>query len=341
MAGLTSSAAASALPCYTFGGPYRDCSDVTLARQVARLCGKTHQVISIDQRFLQEFASMAERAVYISDGEMDVSGSVELYANRFARQIAPIRLTGNYGSEVLRHNVAFKARPLSPSFFDPSFVVLGPQAAIAYAEEADMRRLSLIAHKQVPWHHHARLSVEQSQVTMRSPYLDNALVALAYQAPLGAETSTMPALRFVHDTAPSLARIPTDRGLKYEPAPLVTRLQHLFQEFTFRAEYAYDYGMPQWLARVDHAARQLRLERAFLGRHKFYHFRVWYRDALGPYLRDLLLDPRAASRPHVQAGALARLVNQHLAGTHNHTSELHQAVSIELMYRQFIERDWR
>jgi asparagine synthase (glutamine-hydrolysing) len=341
MAGLASSAAANSLPCYTFGGPYRDCSDVTLARQVAQLCGQTHQVIPVGQHFLQEFPAMAERAIYISDGEMDASGSVELYANRFARQIAPIRLTGNYGSEVLRHNVAFKAQPLSQDLFNPGFVELGKQAAVAYADEAKVRRLSLIVGKQVPWHHHARLSVEQSQVTMRSPYLDNALVALAYQAPLGAEASTMPALRFVQDKSPSLARIATDRGLKVQPVPLWTQLHHLAQEFTFRAEYAYDYGMPQWLARVDHVARHLHLERLFLGRHKFYHFRIWYRDALGPYLRDLLLNARAQSRPHVQPGALARLVHQHLAGTHNHTSELHQAVSIELMYQQFIERDWR
>jgi len=26
---------------------------------------------------------------------------------------------------------------------------------------------------------------------------------------------------------------------------------HALQEFLFKAEYAYDYGMPQWLARVD------------------------------------------------------------------------------------------
>jgi asparagine synthase (glutamine-hydrolysing) len=337
MAGL---AATTALPCYTFGGPYRDCSDVKLARQVAQLCGQTHQVIPVGRQFLHEFSSMAERSIYISDGEMDVSGSVELYANRFARQIAPIRLTGNYGSEVLRHNVAFAPSPLNRTLFNPEFVALGLQAAIAYAEEAAVRRLSLITRKQVPWHHHARLAVEQSQVTMRSPYLDNDLVALAYQAPEGCETSAMPALSFVHDKSPRLSAVATDRGLKARPTPLLTQLQHLFQEFTFRAEYAYDYGMPQWLARVDHAARHLQLERAFLGRHKFYHFRVWYRDALGPFLRDLLLNARAESRPHVQPGSLARLVNQHVAGTHNHTSAIHQAVSIELMYRQFIERDW-
>ena len=35
-------------------------------------------------------------------------------------------------------------------------------------------------------------------------------------------------------------------------------------EFSFKAEYAYDYGMPQWLARIDHALRGVHLERSFL-----------------------------------------------------------------------------
>ena len=328
------------LACYTFGGTYRDCTDVSIARAVARVCGQAHQVIPIGPEFLAEFGELAERAVYVSDGAMDVTGSVELHANQRARAIAPIRMTGNYGSEILRSNVAFKAQALSSRLFSEDTVELGKRAARTYHEEATGRQLSLITAKQVPWHHHSRLAVEQSQLTMRSPYLDNELVALSYRAPAGAESSKAPALRFIDEHNPSLGRIATDRGLVHRRIPVLTTLLNLYQEFTFRAEYAYDYGMPQRLARIDHAARSLKLERLFLGRHKFYHFRVWYRDTLGPYLRDVLLDPKASTRPHVRPGSLDRLVAEHLAGTHNHTTEIHQALSIELMYRQLIERDW-
>ena len=58
-----------------------------------------------------------------------------------------------------------------------------------------------------------------------------------------------------------------------------------FLDLTVKAEYAYDYGMPQWVARIDHVLAPLHLERLFLGRHKFYHFRVWYRDTLSAYFR--------------------------------------------------------
>src|SRR6516164_9806022 len=100
--------APGALPCYTFGGSYRECADVMLARRIAMLCGQSHRTIPIASDFLTNFPSLAEKTVFISDGTMDVTGAVELYANRIARQIAPIRLTGNYGSEILRGNVAFR-----------------------------------------------------------------------------------------------------------------------------------------------------------------------------------------------------------------------------------------
>lgn len=329
-----------ALPCYTFGGSYRDCSDVSLARQMARDCEQTHQVITVDEPFLRQFASLAEKAVYVSDGAMDVTGAVELFANAQARQIAPVRMTGNYGSEILRHNLAFNAQPLDAELFNDDFLRLGDAAGATYARATQGRRLTAIAQKQVPWFHHARLSLEQSQLTMRSPYLDNAVVRLAYQSPLGQAYSKAPALRFVADAKPSLSKIPTDRGLLHRPTPALTQLKHYFQEFTFKAEYAYDYGMPQWLAPVDKALKDWRLERLFLGRHKFYHFRVWYRDRLSAYLKEVLLDPKANERPHLQPGSLARLLNEHFSGVRNHTSALHQALSIELMYRQLIERKW-
>jgi asparagine synthase (glutamine-hydrolysing) len=334
---------AGALPCYTFGGSYRDCSDVSLARQMARDCEQTHQVITVDEPFLRQFASLAEKAVYVSDGAMDVTGAVELFANAQARQIAPVRMTGNYGSEILRHNMAFKAQPLDAQLFNADFLRLGDAAGATYTHATHAtrgRRLSAITMKQVPWFHHARLSLEQSQLTMRSPYLDNDVVRLAYQSPLGQAYSKAPALRFVADAKPSLSKIPTDRGLLHRPTPALTQLNHYFQEFTFKAEYAYDYGMPQWLAPVDKALKAWRPERLFLGRHKFYHFRVWYRDRLSAYLKEVLLDPKANERAHLLPGSLKRLLNEHLSGVRNHTSALHQALSIELMYRQLIERKW-
>src|SRR6185503_10455385 len=100
---------------------YRDCMDVKVARQVARICGQSHQVIPVDRRFLAEFPKLAEQTIHLTDGTMDVSGSPDLFANRLAREIAPVRLTGNYGGEVLRSLVAFKPMPVAASVFEPGF----------------------------------------------------------------------------------------------------------------------------------------------------------------------------------------------------------------------------
>ncbi len=329
------------LPCYTFGGSYRDCADVRLARKLAQASRQSHQIISVDVAFLNQFPELAEKSIYLSDGAMDASGAVELYVNRIARQIAPIRLTGNYGSEILRGNIAFKPRALSAGLYDPEFARLGEAAAENYAQERRCRRASFIAFKQVPWHHYSRLAVEKSQLTLRTPYLDNDLVRLIHQAPGDlAESGTLSALRLISEGSAPLGRIPSDRGLLYRPLPLLTRAHHLYQEFTAKAEYAYDYGMPQWLARMDHYLAPLHLERLFLGRHKFYHYRVWYRGPLAHYLREVLLDSTAQSRPYLRKGGLEKLLTGHIAGGQNHTLQIHQALTCELIQRQLIQRPW-
>jgi len=325
------------LPCYTFNGSYRDCADVRIARKVAAACGQPHQTISIGDEFLTQFPHLAEQAVNISDGAMDVTGAAELYANRLARQIAPVRLTGNYGSEILRQHIAFKPRVLTSDIFSSDFVPQLAAAARSYFDESHGNRLSFIAFKQVPWHHYARLAVEQSQISVRSPFLDNELVALAFQAPPEAQRSLIPSLRLIAEGNPRLGQIPTDRGVSYPAGRISNRVHRSIQEFLARAEYAYDYGMPNWLTRVDCALKQLRLERLFLGHQKFCHFRTWYRHQLADYVKEVLLDRRSRSRPYVNGSALEQLVNAHVSGSRNFTVEIHKLLSMELLNRSFLD----
>ena len=326
-----------ALPCYTFNGPYRDCADVRIARKVAAACGQPHSTIAVGAEFLSQFPRLAEQSVYITDGAMDVTGAAEVYVNRLARQIAPVRLTGNYGSEILRRHVAFKPRALPSELFAPEFLPQLPAAARAYSEAAAGNRLSFIAFKQVPWHHHARLAIEQSQITVRSPFLDNELVALAYRTPPDLVASLEPSLRLIVSGNALMGRIPTDRGITYPAGRRTNRVQRSFQEFLAKAEYAYDYGMPQWLARLDRAFTPLCIEKLFLGRQKFCHFRTWYRHPLASYVKQVLLDPRSRSRDHVNGPAVERLVAAHTTGRGNHTVEIHKLLSLELLHRTLLD----
>lgn len=330
--------APGSLPCYTFGSNYNLSIDVKIARQVAQICQQPHTVIPLDSSFLDEFPALAEKTVYLSDGAMDVSGAADLFVNRVARQIAPVRLTGNYGGEILRELIAFKPVNLDATVFDYEFCVNVDNARATYARERQERPLSFVAFKQVPWHHYSRLSLERSQIVLRSPYLDNDIVELAYQTPPEIAKSNATLLRLIAGCNLALGRIGTDRCVFSKPIPVVTGVRHQLQEFTFKAEYAYDYGMPHWLAAIDSFLAPFHLERIFLGRHKFHHFRVWYRDALSSYLKEILLDPRTTARPYFRGKRLEEMVKQHTRGTRNHSLEFHRILTSELIQRQLIEQ---
>lgn len=144
-------------------------------------------------------------------------------------------------------------------------------------------------------------------------------------------------LRLIADGDAALRRIRTDRGLGGNGRPLTRKVSRQMLEFTFRAEYAFDYGMPQWLAQINHMLSPFRPERFFLGRHKFAHYRVWYRDALSTYVREMLLDPKTLSRPYLEKSRVETVVNGHIKGDQNYTTEIHNLLTIELAHRLFLD----
>jgi asparagine synthase (glutamine-hydrolysing) len=325
------------LPCYSFAGMFRDCQDVRTARRVASVCGQSHDLIPVGAEFLSRFGHYAERTVFLTDGCMDVTHSPDLYVNELAREVGTVRMTGNYGGEVLRGVRAFK--PVDPALglFQAEFAPHIQQGRETYARLTEGHPLSFVLFRQAPWHHYNLLSLEQTQLAVRSPYLDNDFVGVVYRAPASSVASNDVSLRLIADGSAKLRKIPTDRGLGGTRSDLMSTLSQAWLEFTFKAEYGYDYGMPQWVAQTDHLLSSLRLERLFLGRHKFYHFRVWYRDQLSDYLREILLDPRSLSRPYVERKSLEGIVLGHTKGNRNYTTEIHKLLSLELLHRALLD----
>lgn len=329
------------LPCYTFGGMYRESADVRIARRIAEAAQQRFEIVPVTRKFFADFATLAKRSVYFSDGTMDVTGAVELYVNRLAREIAPVRLTGNYGDEILRGHVAFRPLPVPDALLAPEWLKPVREAGETYRAERSGAPLSFIAFKQVPWHHYGRFALERTQLRPRSPYLDNDLVAACYQVPVASAADCNVALRLIHEGDPKLARVPTDRGHRYGASALGQKLGQCAPKFTAKVEYAFDYGMPQWLTRFDRATAPLQPERWLLGHHKFYHFRTWYRHELAPYVRDILLDERTKSRPFWNRPVLEQMVESHVKGTANRTTEIHQLLTVELIMRSLIEPSGR
>jgi asparagine synthase (glutamine-hydrolysing) len=323
------------LPCYTFGSMYRENQDVHLARRVAAICKQPYQVVTVDGECLARFPHYAERTLYLTDGCVDISRSPDLYNNQMARQIAPVRMVGTFGSEIIRKAVMFKAVMPKGDVFRPEVTTQIYRAAETYRDLLRGHRTSMVAFGQTAAYHFGVLMLEQTQLTLRSPYLDNGIVRTVFRAP-SVEQGEDVRLRLIREGSPALARLRTDRGLGGSNR-VATALRRGYLEFTFKAEYAYDYGMPQWVAGFDHAFASFHLERLWMGRHKLFHFRWWYRTVLAKYVQEMLLDPLSLARPYLNRSATEAIVRRHLKGDRNYTTEIHRLLSLELIHRLFVD----
>jgi asparagine synthase (glutamine-hydrolysing) len=327
---------AGSLPCYTFGSAFHENRDVIIARKVARACEQPHRVIVAGDDLLGNFSRYAERTVYLTDGCTSVNHAPVLYSNEQARAIAPVRMTGNYGDQIILRLRAFKPSRLTPALFQPDFAAHVNAGVEAFHAATATHPLTFAAFRQAPWFHYGLAALEHTQLTLRTPYLDNDFVRTNYRAPQSALASNEMRLRLIAEGNPALRQIATDRASSSSSA-ITAALVHAYQELTFKAEYAYDYGMPPIAARADHLVSWLHLERLFLGRHKYYHFRVWYRDALSKYVRAMLLDERTLTRPYWNRRAVEAVVRGHLVEGKNYTSEIHTLLTVELIHRLFID----
>lgn len=308
------------LPCHTFAGPLRPCHDAVEAGRMARAAGQAHEMLRIDRRFFDEFPALAEAAAFFSEGGMDASGAVELHMNRRVRNLAPVRLTGSYGSEVLRGHVALRPQKTSARHLLPELV---PRMVEAEATWRELRRLppaSFIAFCQVPWLHHSRYALEVSQVDVRSPYLDAELIRLSHQAPEGQTASPGPLLRLIGRRS----SLPAPAGL----------LRSRWRSLVGRLESRWDYGCPDWLCRLERLPGFRAPGSLLLGREKFCHFRQWYREPLAAALHEMLPELRGGAGVY-RHGAADTLVREHTRGAANHTLELHRLLALHFTARHF------
>ena len=92
---------------------------------------------------------------------MDASRSSTLpilYVNERAAEIAPVRMTGNYGGEVLRRVRAFKPVDPVPGCFDRISERAFERAKETYRGLAQGHPLSFAVFRQAPWHHYGLLA---------------------------------------------------------------------------------------------------------------------------------------------------------------------------------------
>lgn len=308
--------------------------DLSIARKVAASRSIPHHALRIGRRFLETFPEQLDRTVYLSDGCAGVLGTHELSLSMQARQLAPVRLTGNFGSEVLRSMSTFKRCGPRNHVLDPE-LAQRVDAVVAKEQARTVHPVTHAAFEEVPLHLFGTLAVGRSQLSVRTPYMDNQFVELAYRAPLHLRHTPALALRLIHDNDVKLAALPTDRGVAWGPVGLHSRLWRLYCEATFKLDYWHKEGLPDALTPFD-VPLGLLSRLGLLGLHKFLAYRKWFRYELAPYAAQVIGDARTRELPFWNSAALPPIVPEHANGRRNRLRDIHAVLTLEAVDRMLI-----
>ncbi len=341
-AGLDTRMIMACLPCtsqpavaYTYAAEGSDTLDVSIARRVAATRRVPYRALRIGSEFLANYGEHVDRTVRVTDGCAGALGAHEIYLSEQARQLAPVRLTGNYGSEVLRSMSTFRPLCLAVAMFDHAFAPL-VQAATTRGHAETTHPVTQAVFQEVPWHLFGSLAAARSQLAFRTPYLDNEIVELAYRASARERQSAQPALRLIYDNDPFLAAIPTDRGLAANQPRLRATAQRIFCGATFKLDYWHKEGLPDSLHWIDPLWGTFsRL--GLLGLHKFLPYRIWFRRQLAPYVREVVTDARLHRLQFLDPKALRKIADDHASGRANHSREINAALTLEAVDRVLLQ----
>lgn len=317
------------LPLFTFGGMLRDSHDVKIARKLARRSGNSWKLIELGRDFLGQFERWADKAIWISDGIARLNTCHEYYLNLAARKLADIRLTGKYGSQVIRGVRLLKDRSPKPAIFSDDFNRLYQDTASDLVGESR----AVLLREELPQLEGARHTQEAAALTVRTPYMDNRVIDVMLRAPEITDSSLLQKM-ICRRNAPALCDLPTNRGetVGVSRAAGLTRLYYRSLNFI---DSVYNWEkLPRLALPVCRLGDITGLSRLFVGRHEWIHHRVWFTRELKDFARELILDHRTRNRPYYNGGALERMMRDHFSCRANFTPEIIKIGSFELWCRQ-------
>jgi asparagine synthase (glutamine-hydrolysing) len=326
------------LPCYTFAGKERESFDAKAARRVSQKLNLPFEVLRIDSSFLAHLADYVTRSVYLSDGYLGVSGAAELRMNQLAREIAPIRITGNYGGELIRGVRTLSVNYDSRLFEDSQKKLAEVEINRIAASIAGMHPLTFVAIVHTGAQGYGRRAVEESQIVTRTPFVSNRLVQLLYRLPerLSGYTVTQ---QLLSGASNRLSGISNEQGYYIRSGKLRRSLRSFHRGLVFRSENRLRSDMPR-IALV--LAKRLPFclalaEQKLLGRNKFYHLRPWLRDYLSEFVHDSIGDlARNAVAPSLSKAQVRRVLREHYVGTRDHSYELERLLCIAIAGQQLL-----
>jgi asparagine synthase (glutamine-hydrolysing) len=199
-----------------------------------------------------------------------------------------------------------------------------------------MHPIAFAAFRNVPWNLFGTVAASRSQVILRTPYLDNEIVALAFQSPESVRKSPASALRVVQDNSERLAAIPTDRRIEDRDAGFVKKLRWAFFEASFKLDYLHNEGMPDWLLPWDSLLQGINSRVRIFGHHKFLHYRRWFRSELADYVKSVLIDAPIKA-PFWNRRFLGEMAGDHINGRKNYVSEINAVLTLAATERGLLQ----
>ncbi|UCG61493.1 MAG: hypothetical protein JSV52_14435 [Candidatus Zixiibacteriota bacterium] len=314
-------------PLFTFGGMYRDSHDVKIARRLAAMNGNSWGVIRLGRDFLDNFERWATKAIYVSDGIARLNTCHEYYLNLAARDFGRVRLTGKYGSQIIRGVTMLKDRSPNLGIFSTDF----KRHYHNTVSEIRWKDRSALLREELPQLEGARHTQEMTALTVRTPYMDNRLIDVTLRAPRIEDTALLQKKIYLKNT-PHLAGIPTNRG---ELAGGGLNLAKLYYKTLNFVDSVYNWEkLPRWALPVCRSGDLTGISRIFVGRSEWIHHRKWFTGELKDFARNLILDPTTRGRHYYNGSALEKMMNLHFSGKANYTPEIIKIGSFEIWCRQ-------
>jgi asparagine synthase (glutamine-hydrolysing) len=200
---------------------------------------------------------------------------------------------------------------------------------------------SFLLFKEIPWWWNGFVIAESSQIAVRSPFLDNNLVELLYQAPQKQtkKSGELYQLSMIGKNNPSLVSLPSTSHGGSKPFSFLTmnafHIVGLVDKLVTSEKCPYN--LTDKIGRVDAILSKVKLNKIYSGYSYFRRYRCWYRDELSGFITDTLLSGKTLSRPYWVGNVLKRIVADHTSGRRVFYREIRKVLQIEMIHRVFID----
>ncbi len=329
-------------PCFTFGGETHNTHDILVARKIAEACGQKHTVIRLGKEYLDTYPERLQKGIYTTDGLADATNVDGLYLNQLAHSFGTTKVTGKFGSQSFGGTFALRDRSPTAGLVADGFAPMLADAGKRFGNLCGAKDLSDVLFKEIPWYWSRFTAAELCHVAVRSPFLDNDLIALRYRAPQQYVSGRMFHFDAIHNKDPDLASIRTNMGEYGAHTPAYRLPQKWLIHFSNMASKAYGWdrmphGLHHVMPRLDGIFSLLGIDEPLRNITFFRHYRFWFRKELADFVQNILLDSRTLGRSYWNPRILQKIVDDHITGKRNNLAEIRKVLTLEMIERSLIE----